>query len=726
MSEAREKPTSAPPPSGTGGSDAPPAYDVCHVTLHLPILLANSHSLAQNGLPVETLQQIFVCIPVTQPHKRDELPSQLVPLHVCRIWRAAALSCEELWTATLPLSNTTMTTLALERSMNWNAMLCINAFPGTYMDPDALSVALGEPSRVEELTCPATRESHGIMKEAVHLRSFNIWEEGYVGVPLYKPGLPYGDYREAAAFGGTVGLRLLEELRLHGDRIRISASLLRDLPLLTALELTLPQTVWPTLDVLLNALATMPQLKSLALRDAVLPTGSNLDHDMPNAQIMVHLNYMEQLCLTGSPALLSCMLHQLSIPRCTRISFILRFDVGGQDGIWDTQRRLDQRIVQLFAPRLPDEYPLEHLTLHVYDGVNEKNSFWKNPSNATDMLSKLPCLRTLDLRFGLGESGTAAPYRVLLPMLMHLHICAPPHILATASEAIRTPHSTYRSYAIQLADISDLAPGEYLSRLLSHLYALNHEGFQASYTRLDIAPARDNPAGCLRFVASGLTAVRSGVLPPIVDISLEESELPLPYQGHKPAIWPPVYGEALHALLVALPLDALDEVFVADGVDSIRLAPHDTTVSAFTVPLLLQRLLRARSISIAFYAAAAFPFLEAALQSERLEHISLQSMAIGDDLAGIKLLPRLCTTAKSQRILVSVRNCEIAERDVRLLQSWAGSDNFDWDERQVVDCTPSWGAGDSPWLAPDAREMRFWRPDLWSSEFRTLGDGPST
>lgn len=680
-------------------------------------------------MPVETLQQIFVLIPVATAYKRDELPAHLVPIHVCQSWRSAALSCAEIWAYAIPLNNTAITALALERSRDWNEVLIIDAQPGSFIDPDALSLALEEPSRIEELTCPAIQESHGIMRETIHLRSLNIWEEAYAGSPYYEPDLPYCDYTEADALGGPVRLRLLEELRLHGNRIRFTARLLRDLPLLTTLELTLPHMLWPSLDILLAALPTMPQLKSLALRNEVLPLTSNLNPQMPNARSMVRLYHLEQLCLTGSSSLLSCMLHHLFIPKCTRLALILRL---GQDRVWDDEHRLDQRLIELYSSRLPDEYPLQHLTLHIYDTQDEKNTFWKYSSNTTDVLSQMRYLRTLDLRFGAGESGMTAQTHITLPMLTHLHISAPTNLLSTTSAAIQTSPTAYRSYTIQIADARQLLlPGTLeeirrVLRLSPVLHALDEDLITASYTRLDITPARDNPAGFLRIVASGPTGIEANTLPPIVDVSFEDHGIIMPYKAQSRAVWPPIYGEMLHLLLSTIPLSALDALYIADGVDRIKLKEYDAPQTAFQVRPLWKHFSRARTICIAFYPVAVLPLFEAALQAERLEHIVLQSMVVGDELGAIKLLPRLNATAKARRVLVSVRDCAIAERDLRALQTWAGSDNFDWDERQVVDCTPSWGASDSPWLAPDARETRFWRPEVWEGQLCTPGEAGAT
>ncbi|KZV75071.1 hypothetical protein PENSPDRAFT_748909 [Peniophora sp. CONT] len=713
-------------PTRTDARESPPEYD------------ARDSSLAQSGLPVEILQNIFTNIPSSVVHRRDDFPAQLVPIHVCRAWRSAALSCADIWIGPIPLNNTAITTLALERAYRWQEMLIINAPPGSYVDPRALSTSLERPSRIEELTCPIMREMNAaFMREATRLRSLNIWQEFQcIDYTDERSDVPYGDYREADAFGGLEALRRLRELRLHGDDMRTTPAVLMNLPLLTALELTLPHELWLSLDDLYTALRAMPLLKTLALRGAVIPRGSSPDPGPPFPETMVPLNRLERINLKGSYNVLSSIFNYLSIPRCTRVSLTIRIDDGGlQHVVWPDFEHfpsLDERLVELFGPRLEDNYPLQHLSLRVYDRGNQVNDIWRYPTNATDLLGHLHYhLRTLDLRFGMAaQPGIRADGdTVFLPKLTHLHISAPPYLLGLVSAAIQTPPTTYRSFALQMghSDQFSLVSADALELVTLSLglqvpHPTQDHTACMSYTRLDITPARDNPTGCLRVVASGRTGVHANILPPIVDVAFEEPGMLIPYRSYRNAVPPFLHGLRLGSLLGALPLGALDVVHIADGLDSIYWDPPLKSGTAFENLSVLQRLKHARLVDISFYVSAVGPFLKAAHEFERLEHISLRSMTIGDELAELKLWPRLYTTAKAPRILVSVANCAITERDARALQSWAGPDNFDWDGREVVDCAPSWGAGDSPWRAPEAREVRFWRPELWENELCTLDD----
>ena len=85
-------------------------------------------------------------------------------------------------------------------------------------------------------------------------------------------------------------------------------------------------------------------------------------------------------------------------------------------------------------------------------------------------------------------------------------------------------------------------------------------------------------------------------------------------------------------------------------------------------------------------------------------------------MAELKLLPRLNARSGNHTrspVRVSVEDCAISDRDVHVLRNWAGEENFQWDGREKIDCTPSWGTNDSPWMPPDVRETRFWQPEIW-------------
>ncbi|KZV75716.1 hypothetical protein PENSPDRAFT_748359 [Peniophora sp. CONT] len=686
-------------------------------------------SLAQNGLAIEVLQQIFTHLPGGAARSRDEFPACLIPLHVCRSWRSAVLSHAELWDP-VPVNNPVLTALALELLEQWGALgLNVAIYPGVFVDRAAMFKALSEPSSMRRLVCSSTPEANGAIYEATNLKSLSIWQDQSPYLPTYTRDNPHS---RAGAFGKAQMLQELEELRLHGEIMSFSADLLANMPMLTVLEISLSdRRQWPILSDLHEALRLLPLLKSLTLRDGVLPTGYSPDPGIPESDgDIVGLIDLKQLCLEASATVLFRMLQHLYIPQCTRLALTVVIDSRPRhqeeneaQESWDLDENLPNQIIAMFGTRLPDEHPLEHLALHVLDEAKDGlrvNEFWEDPSHVAQFLDQFSSLRTLNLRFGLSGSGGFPESSAVLPLLTHLHISAPVGWTADAAELIDAPESVYRSYAFQLNDRVDEPSEAFLEDLRNMLSLPNTTASQntarASYTRLDITPARDNPVACLRVVASGRIGDNAEHVPPIVDVTFENRFLPGPRVQRAPFT---NYVQALSVLLSLLPLRALDTVYIADTIThNYDLKRYSDLIEPPSVLLnadVLRHLTRARCIEIAYNTAAVFPILEAATAFTRLEHIFLQSLEFNNELAEIKLLPRLNARAGAIPVHVSVADCAITDRDVHVLRMWAGKDNLTWDGRDTVDCKPSWGAGDSPWLAPDAREIRFWQPDVWEN-----------
>ena len=189
------------------------------------------------------LQQIFLYLPVTDALTREDFPTRLIPLHVCRYWRSATLSHAKLWDP-IPLNNTVLTTLALDLLKRWQGKpwgLAVHASPGIFVHRDAIDLVLNEPLLLKRLTCSASPRVAGILRQTTtDLTSLNLWEDTSQGAGT----LQSDDGEENASHipQEVRTLQRLEELRIHSHRRYVTSAngLLGGTSMLTVLELTLP------------------------------------------------------------------------------------------------------------------------------------------------------------------------------------------------------------------------------------------------------------------------------------------------------------------------------------------------------------------------------------------------------------------------------------------------------------------------------------------------------
>lgn len=150
----------------------------------------------------------------------EEFPSWLSPLHVCQTWRAASLSCSQLWRH-IPLQSLALTDFALDRTRSKLLPRIVYDSAHGRTSDTALRVALQHPNRIQRLTCRVTKATSAALSAKFScLKSLCLWISPYQD----QMATPEDSDRSRGQLtitlhmlGGRQALERLDELRLHAE-----------------------------------------------------------------------------------------------------------------------------------------------------------------------------------------------------------------------------------------------------------------------------------------------------------------------------------------------------------------------------------------------------------------------------------------------------------------------------------------------------------------------------
>ncbi|VDB96728.1 unnamed protein product [Peniophora sp. CBMAI 1063] len=685
--------------------------------------------VAQDGLSVDILHRIF-----TQAHDSTPLeafnsegfPSWLSPLHVCRTWRAASLTCASLWRH-VPLQSLALTDFALSHAKS--LPLIVYAPPAGHFESAAVRTALLlRPTRIQQLACLATTATSKALKTLSALEVLCLW------IPSTQSGV--AEDRDilrgqltAIGLGGAKVLGPLRELRLHAveSGLYLTPGVLQHTIMLTVLELTLDGRIWDNLSSFFHSLRALSKLQSLVIRNGVLPHGFSEDPYTPEPHGIIELAHLRELCLEADTVVVARILQWLSMPTCTRVALTMleqdednfepepEQDSDGEDieyldaPVWLIRGSVIDILVSHFKDRQADRFPLQHLSLHSMDDDFHRNT-WYSPSDLASCLRNFPHLVTLSIIFhdqprDRWEATAEEP--IALSELTHLHLSGMSEWLFPVARAIAAPKLLHRSLVLQTsppgswydssrydysksksATKNERFPETHLRQLREAicLPKLSNDSSD-SYTRLYITPLRTtNYLPGLRLLATGVTGPN---LPPVLDLSLDEQNL----KHGDFNTWD--YAAVLGRILAFIPLTSLHELHVA----------HPSAKDGLLTDTVLASLRSARVLDVRYYTATG-PLL--ALPN--LQYISLKH------LPAITELP---STSPSQAICLDITGCTITEADIDLKRKWAGSENFTWDGITKRKRAPTW-AMNSPAAMRNGITVHDLPPELLLEAFQHL------
>ncbi|KZV75405.1 hypothetical protein PENSPDRAFT_748545 [Peniophora sp. CONT] len=697
----------------------------------------------QDSTPVEVLHEIFAWLgtfAANEARSRAVFPTWLRPLHVCRIWRLAAMSCSDLW-CYLPLECHMLTKMALKLSLprtitiglrpdllncedeleeqGDRALACLFA-------PIALKEALRDLHRVERLSMPFnTSDLPTIVPDIggedfrfpVTMKYLELWTS-------YSE--KYYTLSETLFYPATIAHLQSFRLAARYVPVHVSRKLLGSMKSLTALELAHAEPVWLSLSQLFITLKGMPLLEELTLRHLTLPRRGTLDPGPADETTTIQLLYLAQLTLEGNEASITRFLENVDMPVCQSISFELDkstesdvledmgFDLENDyDHEWDEDIPYVCRgLVTAFGSRQSGDHPLLRLSLvspsHMPSWIQDLRELRKT-------LSYFPSLRRLCVHSdGDGERLFAAAHLPLdLPRLTHMSLEGALELIHPLCQMIQAPPSVYRSIRLYLSpsrglpediDRSWFSPSveDRIRQLIALPAASALEASSYKHLYVVSGTACDYP----RVVATSPIHLTDKSLdtslPDVIDLSISCTWL-----GGKSHL--DLNRIVLSRMLQIIPLSTVEDVYLAHAMAS----NYELFSNVLARSVQIARKLTLRYMGTSFHNTLV-EALRLALPA-RLEEISVI------DLDGVEVINELIRIPEimlenpaSRPLTVSIERCEYGERLWNALRDKPNI-NAEWDRLDRYTMRQSWRVAERPWVAPFDRRTQFWRDeDVWT------------
>ncbi|KZV75406.1 hypothetical protein PENSPDRAFT_681128 [Peniophora sp. CONT] len=722
-------------------------------------------SLWQDSTPVDILHEIFDWLSYfapSEPRSRAVFPTWLHPIHVCKSWRASAMSYSPLWRY-LPLENYGMTKMALHLSRprtviidlrpdlldsvdNCEDMATDDLVSRTF-PPAALQLAFRSLRRAEYLSMPSYSGSLRSIRD-VMVEPFKF-PKRLLHLELWGWCIDT-DWDSYSLIGKMFHSRTVPRLRslrlVAGDvPVYIPVPLLNRMTSLTCLELSHERPVWMSLLQLFATLRYMTELEELVLGGSTFPRRGTIDPGRAEENNLVHLPHLKRLSLAGNEVAACRFLEHVDMPVCQYLSFLLDDDTELQtlrDAQLDVHEfeaaelwvnwgvdipPLAKALEDAFGSRHTDGQPAIYQLTLISDSEDSAPSWVSDLYQFRTTLSSFPLLGRLNLTFlpetvlgnGLWQS-VETPAPLTLPHLTHLSLEGPVELLLAWNSMIDSPSCSYKAFSVclphggRIPDILEDTSGSATSfeTVIRELISVP-VGAQVSSSYTDLYVVAGSLEEYPRIVATKPVHLENGKsntsLPHIIDLTLFRFSSTEDETRESERLG--MVRVALARALKVIPLSAVDSVHLAHPMAG----DEDVFYDALALPVQTARrlVLRYRSGPAPLALTEVMRFS----QPGRLEEILLSDLA-EEELVEKLVMLSASAAVPSDRVnrrplTVRIERCKHGAR-MRDVLSNNPAIEVRWDRSDECLLVEGWRITERPWVAPFDRRTMFWRDeDVW-------------